>query len=226
MKLRLMIALACTFLVASSLSAAKPSHTLKEVEGAPKGLSKKVTALLSPNGHQVTGPDGVVCVIWTVKEAPIKEKFKPSLSVAYPFQTGELLGAIQFPEGTYGLDFRGQEIPEGVYTLRYGQQPEDGNHLGTSEIRDFCLALPAKRDVDPKPLSDQMRLATVSADSAGTTHPAIFLMGAPPEKPEKAVKLIHDEDKDQWLLQLSLTGKAKGKSVPMTVRIVTVGMGE
>ena len=43
-------------------------------------------------------------------------------------------------------DFRGQEIKKGVYTLRYGQQPEDGNHIGTSELADFLLAIPAGVD--------------------------------------------------------------------------------
>lgn len=216
----------CLCLSAGALVAAEPSHKLKQVKGLPEGFSPKIAAVLQETGYQVTGPDGVVCVIWPAKELAVKPKFKPSLSVAYPFTSGQLLGAVQFPEGTHGLDFRAQEIAAGVYTLRYGQQPEDGNHLGTSEIRDFCLALPAAHDKDPKPVFDQMHLTETSAEAAGTTHPAIFLMSAPPEKPEKETKLIHDEDHDFWILQLAATGKADDKPVPLSVRVVVVGMGE
>jgi len=214
------------FVAGGSLSAAEATHTIKEVKGLPEGLSEKVAATLHETGYRVSGPDGVICVIWPGKELAVKAGFKPSLSVAYPFTNGQLLGAIQFPEGTTGHDFRAQEITSGVYTLRYGQQPEDGNHLGTSEIRDFCLALPAAEDTDPKPVFDPMKLNQTSAEAAGSAHPAIFLMSAPPEKPEKKAKLIHDEEKDFWVLQLSTMGKTKEKAAPVTLRIVTVGLGE
>lgn len=225
MKLRLFV-LAVFCFPTAPLFAAEASHTLKTVAGIPKGLSPKVEKTLHQTGHQVTGPDGVVCVIWLVKDLEVKAKFKPSQSVAYPFKSGQLLGAMQFPKGSVGLDFRGQEIASGMYTLRYGQQPEDGNHLGTSDIRDFCLALPAKHDQDPKLLGDEMRLSETSAKAAEATHPAIFLMSAPPKKPEKEAKLIHNEDEEQWILQLVGTGKVKDKSVPLVIRIVTVGLGE
>ncbi|QDU43402.1 hypothetical protein Mal52_18760 [Symmachiella dynata] len=213
-------------LFAGPLVAAESSHKLKEVKGLPKELSPKIAAVLHESGQQVTGPDGALCVVWLAKDLAVKPKFKPSQSVAYPFTHGQLLGAIQFPEGSSGFDFRSQEIPTGVYTLRYGQQPEDGNHLGTSEIRDFCMALPAEHDKDPKPIFNPMQLNEQSAEAAGSTHPAIFLMSAPPEKPEKESKIIHDEDHDFQILQLTTTGKAADKPVPLLVRIVVVGAGE
>jgi len=216
----------CLCLTIGSLTAAEPSHGLKEVKGLPAGLSPKIAAVLHKTGHQVTGPEGVICAVWLAKDLAVKSKFKPSQSVAYPFTNGQLLGAIQFPEGSSGFDFRSQEIPAGVYTLRYGQQPEDGNHLGTSEIRDFCMALPAALDKDPKPVFNPMQLNEQSAEAAGSTHPAIFLMNAPPEKLEKESKIIHDEDHDFQVLQLTTTGKAADKPVPLLVRIVVVGAGE
>ncbi len=225
MKLRSVVVLLCC-LSAGHLVAAESSHKIKTVKGHPKGLSEKVAARIHETGYQITGPDGVVGIIWPAKEIPVKAKFKPTLSVAYPFANGELLGAVHFPKGTMGLDFRAQEIAAGVYTLRYGQQPEDGNHLGTSDIRDFCLALPAAKDKDPKPIADEMRRNESSAEAAGSTHPAIFLMSAPPKKPEKEAKLIHHEDEDYWILQVPTTSKAKKKTSPITIRIVVVGLGE
>ena len=211
---------------AGTVVAAEPTHKLSPVKGLPKGLSPKVAAALQETGHQITGPDGEVCVIWPGKDLAVKANFKPSLSVAYPFTNGQLLGIVQFPEGKVGVDFRAQELSPGVYTLRYAQQPIDGNHLGTSEIRDFCLAIPAAEDKDPKPIFNTMELMELSAKASGSTHPAIFLMSAPPEKPEKETKLIHDEDHDYTIVQLATTGKEKDKTVPLSIQIVVIGLGE
>ena len=85
---------------------------------------------------------------------------------------GQLIGALRVPEGTTFTDFRGQEIKPGVYTLRYGQQPQDGNHIGTSELADFLLALPAEADTELKPIADADALSQKSAEAAGSTYSA------------------------------------------------------
>ena len=37
-------------------------------------------------------------------------------------------------------------VPPGVYTLRLGYQPQDGDHMGTAPHSEFCLACPAAED--------------------------------------------------------------------------------
>lgn len=207
------------------LTAADATHKVQALKAAPKGVSPQMAPLLDPAGTQVVGPKGTICEIWLLKNLAVKSKFKPSLNIKYPFNPGQFIGVMRVPEKTTYTDFRGQEIKAGVYTLRYGHQPEDGNHIGTSELYDFLLALPAKTDKDPKDFNFLDELHMLSAQSAGSTHPAIFSL-MPAEKPAKAATLSHDDDHELWILNLTGNGKAKDKKVKVPVRMVVVGQSE
>ncbi|GAB4141767.1 MAG: hypothetical protein Tsb009_11680 [Planctomycetaceae bacterium] len=204
------------------MMAAKPvPHQLETLKSPPKGLSKAVADSLNPNGFAIKGPKGSVCEIWLAKSIPVTPGFKPTLNVKYPFKAGELIGALRVPENQKFTDFRGQELKPGVYTLRYGKQPEDGNHIGTSELADFLLAIPGKIDKSPKAISLVDTLHSRSAKSSGGTHPAIFSL-LPGKKIEKST-LAHDSDKEFWILTTNASGKAKGKMVSVPLRMVVIG---
>ena len=189
-------------------------YKVDELKEAPSGLAEPIAKLVNPAGWRITGKDGVVCDVWLLKEVSLKPMFKPTDRVKYPFMAGELIGVIRFPEKATG-DFRGQSIAGGTYTLRYGQQPDDGNHLGTSEVRDFLLCCPTKVDVDPKRVTPIKSLFKLSAKAAGTTHPAVFQMQPPPEMPPAAPSAeLHGEHK-HLVVQLNLDGKSGDKQVKL-----------
>jgi hypothetical protein len=210
-------------LVLAALTAAKPANELTAAKGLPEGPSKEVAAALNTEGFQVAGPNGAVCSVWLAKSLDVKPGFKPSLNVKYPFGMGQLVGLLQVAEKAKFTDFRGQEIKPGVYTLRYGKQPEDGNHIGTSELYDFLVAIPAKDDSEPKAVDSFPVLAKMSAKASGGTHPAIFSL-LPVEKPAAKASLEHDNDKDHWILNATTSGKADKTDVPVPVRLVVVGV--
>jgi hypothetical protein len=215
----LLVLFACCVLVFGA--AADSSHKLKTTDAAPKGVSDAITKQLGPTGYQVSGPDGALVTVWFAKGVDVKADFKPNFMVKYPFKEGQLVGALVVPEGVTYTDFRGQEIAPGAYTLRYGQQPMDGNHIGTSETADFLLALPAKEDTKPEPIAMKDTLNEKSADAAGSTHPAIFSL-QPNPKPGQA-KLTHNEDRDYWILEAEVGAKGE-KKVP--VQMVVVGQSD
>ncbi len=159
-------------------------------QGPPAGVSPQISKLLLPKGLKVANGSKTVCEIWLLKEWPSKADFKPSTSILYPFEMGDLMGVIRFPRKTN--DFRGQEIASGVYTLRYALQPEDGNHVGTSETRDFLLMLPVAADADAKRL-DKDTLFKHSKEAAKTTHPAMLSLLAAGEEGGPAPTMVHDE---------------------------------
>ena len=200
-------------------------YRLSPVERLPDGLAASIAGKLTANGFRVTGPDGPVCEIWLVKEAPLKAGFKATLSVRYPFTPGQLLGALSVPKGKVYKDFRGQELAAGVYTLRYGQQPADGNHIGTSDTADFLLALPAGIDQDGATIDGFDKLSQVSAQAAGTAHPAIFSL-LPAEEEIKNAILTHDEDFEFWILNLKATGTAADKPKGVPIRLVAIGQSD
>ncbi|MFP6703856.1 MAG: hypothetical protein VB861_19060 [Planctomycetaceae bacterium] len=204
------------------LAAAVPSHKLARTKALPQGVGAKIATKLDKIGFQISGSKGPICTVWLVKDVPIREKFKPGLSIKYPFTPGQLVGLLQVQVQRGYTDFRGAEMKPGVYTLRYGQQPVDGNHVGTSELADFLLALPAKTDLDPKPITGFDELAGKSAVANGTTHPAILSL-LPATKPIKVASLSHDEDHDFWILSVAATAKATAKAVRVNLRFVAIG---
>ncbi len=217
----------CSVLVLLCWSAfvAGEEYKLAPLDEAPADLSSEVAAQINPQGFRVSAGDKVTCDLWLVKEAKLKPKFKPTQQVKYPFMPGELVGAVRFPEVQDVNDFRGQKIAAGTYTLRYGQQPNDGNHLGTSEIRDFLLACPPKVDQTPARVEMVKELFKLSAEAAGTAHPAIFLLSPPREEP-KAPAVVTDEEKKQVLVGVSVPAKEGEKTVQVQLLIVVVGKSE
>ena len=142
-------------------------------EAAPKeGLAPEIAALLSSTGFKVIrGESRVVCEVWLCKTWPIKET-KVGNDVLYPFQPGQVMGVARYPRKA--SDFREQDVPAGLYTLRYGQQPVDGAHVGTSPTRDFLLLTPAGKDQSPDIIADFKILSKASAQTTGASHPAIL----------------------------------------------------
>lgn len=211
-------------LMALLLTGADSSHQIKAVKELPKDLAPGVAEKIDPNGFAITGPDDTIGTVWLAKDLAVKPGFKATLNVKYPFENGQLIGVLQVAKDASMKDFRGQELKAGVYTLRYGQQPQDGNHIGTSDLSDFLLALPAKNDTKPDTLTDGEQLIQQSASSAGSAHPAIFSL-LPPDKAGEA-KLTHNEDRDLWILDATATGKEKDQAVKVPLKIVVVGLSE
>jgi len=137
-----------------------------------------IRAALDAGGSRLVRPDGsVLCEVWLRKSLPVG-RVAAAKGAAYPeMSESALLGAISFPNG--GKDFRGQAIKPGLYTMRYELLPEDGNHLGVAPTRDFVLLLEAGADRDPDAQYDFAQLVKLSAQAAGTNHPAAFVLLTP-----------------------------------------------
>ncbi|MBC7820468.1 MAG: hypothetical protein IAG10_26585 [Planctomycetaceae bacterium] len=219
MRLRMFVAVVVSASLWSMSGAVQAESKLEAVAALPDGLSKEIAAIVDAKGQKVVGKDGAVCSVWLVKEVPMKANFKPTLNVKYPFAPGELIGVLQVQAKSKYTDFRGQEIKPGVFTLRYGQQPEDGNHVGTSDLADFLLAIPAAVDTDPNPIAAFKALSERSAKTSGSTHPAIFSL-LPGEKPVEKPTLTHDGDKDHTMLSTVLSAKGGTK---VALRMVVIG---
>jgi hypothetical protein len=215
-----------TFLVVAAvcilfLTGAADEKTLTAVDKAPDGLAPSIATLVNPKGFRVQSAEGPVCDVWLLKDVSLKPGFKQTLNVKYPFQTGELVGVLRVGDKVEFSDFRGQPVKPGVYTLRYGQQPQDGNHIGTSDVYDFLVALPAATDTDPKLFVPPDRLHKTSSKSVGTNHPAILSLLAV-ESPIAAATLTKEEN-DRWVLGVPVQGDDSGKKTALSLRVVVVG---
>ena len=145
-------------------------------EPPPGSIAAEVRSAMNGQGFRIQDDQGrTFADIWLRKAIPSSDKpAGPKGAVQFPFLAdGELLGVLQF--ATEGHDYRDQPIAKGMYTMRYGLQPVNGDHLGVSTYRDYSLLLPASKD-QSLALPPRKQLEERSADSAGTSHPAVFLM--------------------------------------------------
>lgn len=199
---------------------AADEYRVEAIEAAPTAdeLSPAIAERLSQTGFKVvSGKSKVLCEVWPVSAWEVEPDFKPTGSVNYPFKFGELLGVVRFART--GGDFRGQKIRKGVYTMRYGLQPQDGNHVGTSDTRDFVVLVPAADDTDVAPLAKE-KLFDDSTNASGTAHPAILSV-LPASGEGKPPRLVHHEDRDLWAVDFA--GKAGDGRKELLVELVVVG---
>jgi hypothetical protein len=214
-------ALICVCLTVITWPAAAQEYHVAKLESAPPAdaLAPEIATLLSPTGLKIgQGDSRVVCEVWLCKEWSIAADAKTTAEIQFPFTPGQVLGVCRFPRKA--SDFRDQEVPAGVYVLRYAQQPVDGNHVGTFPTRDFAALLPAAKDRSAGPLDYKM-LTTLAKETTGTAHPAI----RPLLKPAADAPAVRSDEEKQWTM-VRLVGKTKaGAAVQeLAMELVVAGV--
>ena len=201
---------------------AQESYKVEVLKQAPpEALSGAIRGVLDAQGYRIVDDQGKsYAEFWLRKATPAQGKpAGPKGAILFPvLREGELLGALRFPGE--GHDYRDQTIEPGAYTLRYGLQPVNGDHLGVSPNRDYALLLPAAKDTAIAALP-RKKLEEGSSESAGTSHPAILMLTAAPEaSPAKGEPaLVHDEAKNTWGAVVPLSLAVDGESAPVTLRV-------
>jgi hypothetical protein len=214
----------CTQAVAGSAQEGFKVSVLKQAP--PGSVAAPVRELLSDQGFRIQDEKGqTLADIWLRKAIPGSEKPSGAKgAVLLPFLAdGELLGLLQFV--SEGHDYRDQTIAKGLYTMRYGLQPVNGDHLGVSVFRDYSLLLPAAKDQTPA-VPARKQLEERSAQSAGTSHPAVLLLqGASAEASKTVPSMVRDAEKNTWsvVLPLSVVVKGEGEPIVQPVLLVVVG---
>lgn len=186
----------------------------------PEGISAAIAETLLEDSVKVTAGGKELCQIWLRKDVPALAGFKPAPTTMYPFEAGELVGVVKYAKR--GGDFRDQQFKAGVYTLRFGLQPQDGNHVGTSDTRDFLCLLPVKDDASLDKL-DADTLHQLSAKAPGGTHPAILSLLAPPGKDAMTPDMVHNEARELLSLRITAQAKAGDETQAVPLEFVVVG---
>ncbi len=192
-------------------------EVLNEAAPADAGLSPEIAAAVSSTGFKVMkGESRTVCSFWPAKQWAVQADFKPTPALLYPLSMGQFVGVINYKRD--GEDFRGQEIEKGTYTVRFALQPVDGNHVGTSDTRDFLVLVKPADDAKPDvmPPADLMKK---SAAAAGTPHPAMLSLLAASAAAGEAPTLEHNAERELWSVGFANPTTA-GK---LTMQIVVVG---
>jgi hypothetical protein len=147
----------------------------KHAEAAPSELAAPVAALIASGGVRATVGANTL-TFWFVKQLGAAEAPAGKPASWSEIKEGTLVGAAKIDKDF--RDIRGRVIKAGTFTLRYGIQPANGDHLGVSPYREFLLLSPARIDTDPAP-RDHDALVEVSKEAIGGSHPAVLSIDPP-----------------------------------------------
>ena len=153
-------------------AAAFGQYTAAPGDAPPSDLAPAIAGKLQKQGTKIMNGSKVFCQIWLVETAPHAGPSKEANVTLPMIPQGALLGAIQFP--ARASDRRGNPVPAGVYTLRYSNFPENGDHQGVAPQRDFMLLSKAADDKDPAATPDFKTLVDWSEKAMGNPHPGVF----------------------------------------------------
>jgi hypothetical protein len=204
---------------------ADAAYSVKETKTPlPEGLKDPIAKLMGDHSFQFFDAKGIVfCEVWVRKEVPAKataEQIKNGLTYR-ELQEGTVLGVVQFPKAI--TDYRKQSIKAGVYTLRLGFQPENGDHMGTAPFNEFCLLVPAAEDKKTDPLGGK-ELQELSTKASGTSHPAVLLLFPVALKDVGADAKVVDKGEGHWVLTLKLDLKAGDEKASLGLGLTLIGV--
>ena len=223
MMLRVAAATMCVLLLALPAGAAdKVAYSIKvqDKSAPPKDLPDAVRKLLVERSVQLLDAKGeVLAEVWMRKEVPAKAteaQIKNGLTYREVPET-TLLGVVKVVKQS--SDYRKQKVPVGLYTLRLGNQPQDGDHMGTAPYSEFMLLSPIKDDKG----AETMEVKALQELSAKTTnnHPAVWLM-FPPDKGTGEPKLA-DKGDGHWVLFFKQDVLVDSKKASMGMGIALIG---
>lgn len=180
---------------------------------APDDLAAPVKAALADAGARVT-MGGTTLEFWWVKSLPMGEPGGPAWSKV---AEGTLVGALRVT-GAF-KEIRGKAVRPGTYTLRYGLQPQNGDHLGASPFREFLLVAPAAADGDAKANGHEGAIATAKK-TTGTSHPASLSLDPPEATAAPLSPHISELGHDGVIFEIATSGG------PLRFGVIVAGIVE
>jgi len=206
---------------ASVLHAEPPKLELKaETLDAPKTISDEMRKVLARDAFTILADKEKLLTIWFREAIPSSasaEQIQNGLTYREVAE-GTLIAVVQFAQPF--TDFRKQEIPAGVYTLRLAVQPDIGDHKDTAPHQDFALLVPAKADRSPDAI-EVKDLIGLSRKAPGGDHPGVMLL-FPYYKKEAAAKLVV-QDNGMNCLQLRRDLATQSKKATLGFALVVQG---
>ena len=212
--------LACFFLLPSSFilasAAAGVITAAAHKDPLPAEIHAAVAAQLTPGGVRVS-IDTLTFDFWWSSGIPVSGSGAPAWA-AVP--EGALVGAVRLRQDY--RDIRGRVIRAGVYTLRYGIQPDNGDHLGVSPHRQFLLISPAADDRSPAPTGHEGTIE-LSKAAIGGSHPGVWSID-PPAAGQQPTFSVHKTDLEHHAVIVEVPTSRDGKPAgALKFGIVLVG---
>jgi hypothetical protein len=209
-----------------SLSLADEPATLSVAKAQPpEEVAEPIRAALDDQVLRLATGDKPFFEFWFRKQLPLANEPSGGTLGLDTIAEGTVLGVLRIDDER--RDFRDEELPKGVYILRLGLQPEDGNHQGTAPTRTFALLTPAKQDtkLDPIPRKELLK-ATASINAAH--HPSNLNLQQVESADGQFPRLEERNDGKHQVVLLKLPARVgdSGPPTTLTISLVYAGTGQ
>jgi len=154
------------------VAAAAFAQTQEAAGPPPSDVDPAMAGMVQKDGVRVKNGAKTLMEFWFVTKAPTDGNNSQDSVTFQNIAPGSFMGVMRFPER--GSDRRGQTIKPGVYTMRLGFYPQNGDHQGVAPQRDFLVLAPVSVDKDPKATPAFEAMVDMSRKASGTPHPAVL----------------------------------------------------
>jgi hypothetical protein len=209
------------FLAAKLATAA--DHTVQVGEKPPpKEAAESIRAVLQAKAIQLKTGEKPALELWLRQEVPLKTKPSSASEALGAIAETTLLGIVSL-SGDF-QDYKGNDIPKGVYTARLGLQPQDGDHLGTADFPYFMVLIPADSDKDLNGIDKFKPMVKASGKAIPSGHPAVLSLR--PASGEGKTPSLTEPNAEHKAIRIELPGKTSdGAKSPIVFDLVYRGKG-
>ena len=185
------------------LNASDYEVTLSD-KAPPAGLGESIQDELAHKAILVLHKGKPMYEVWLRKSLLLKTTVSSPNRALNAIAQTTLLGAIRITNDE--RDYRDDELYEGLYTIRFGLRPEDGNHLGTSEHLFFAVLIDSKYDQELGKIVKSKQLVKASSKTSANDHPMILSL-FPVASSSPTVPTVHEPAHQHQAVRLSLPAK-------------------
>jgi hypothetical protein len=222
----------CVGLVACCLTAStiplraeEPVHLTVAAAAPPEEVAEPIRKVLNDQAVTLADDASTFFQFWFRKELPLAQAPAGGTLALDTLQEGTVLGVLKVNSERH--DFRDEEIPTGIYVLRFGIQPEDGNHLGVAPTRTFALLIPAQEDTQLDPVSHEELMKAAAVINAAS-HPSSLNL-QPVEQADGAFPRLEERNDGEHkvlILQFPAHQNTSGDATKLNIALVYEGTGQ
>jgi hypothetical protein len=207
----------------SSTGIEAAEFTLKTADkAAPKEVGESIRGALEAKAIQLIQSDKPALEIWLRKELPLKSKPASAAEALGALAETTFVGVISVND-TSLRDYKDNEIPKGLYTARYGLQPKDGDHLGTSEFDYYLVLIAAAEDQELNGLDKFRPMVKASGKSTASGHPLVVSLR--PASGEGATPGLTEPAAEHKAIRLKVPAKAGAEKTEVAFDLIYQGHG-
>ena len=188
----------------------------------PNQIGESIRKMLQPKAVQVLDGETPLFEFWFSAEVPLKSKPASIDKALDALREITLLGAAVVGKGQ--RDYKDNEIAAGVYTLRFGLQPQDGDHLGTADYPYFAVLIPARSDTALDGVTTFKALAKASGKETASGHPMVLSL-RPTSADGAGLPKLNEPAAGHKSVRVSLGAKAGEEKTAIVFELVCQGHG-